>query len=76
MDIEGVKKALTQKKQYSGVRWGFLMATTAAIWNIVCLLGMAWSRCGLVGMDVSLWAWALGPSSICLEVSLLLAAFR
>jgi hypothetical protein len=33
-------------------------------------------RCGLVGVGVSLWAWALNPHSSCLEVSILLAAFR
>jgi hypothetical protein len=33
-------------------------------------------RCGPVGVGVSLWVWALRPSSSCLEASLPLAAFR
>jgi len=35
-------------------------------------------RCVVVGIDVSLWAWVLiqYPSPSCLEVSILLAAFR
>jgi hypothetical protein len=33
-------------------------------------------RYGLVGVAVSLWAWALRPHPSCLEVSLLLLAFR
>ena len=37
--------------------------------------GTIW-RCGLVGVDVSLLAWALRPYSGYLEASILLAALR
>ena len=33
-------------------------------------------RCDLVGVGVLLWVWASDPHPSCLEVSILLAAFR
>jgi hypothetical protein len=43
---------------------------------MVCVCLRTIRRCDLVGVGVSLWMWALRPSSQYLEVSLLLAVFR